>query len=153
MPLLAEPQRQLAGQRGLARSLEAEQHDHGRRVLGQAYPPRLATQDGDELLVDDLDDLLGRVEGLRDLSPERPLLDRRHEAADHGQGDVGLEQRDADLTAGLVDVGLGQPSLAPQVLERGCEPVGESGEHGCDQPRRTGSGGPGKRIRRAGRAT
>ena len=35
-------------------------------------PPRIV----DELLVDDLDDLLGRVERLGDLGAERPLADR-----------------------------------------------------------------------------
>ena len=58
-------------------------------------PPRIA----DELLVDDLDDLLRRVQRLRDLRAERPLLDRGDELADDGQRDVGLEQRDADLAA------------------------------------------------------
>ena len=63
--LLAQPEGQLGGQRGLTGALQAGQHDHGRRRLGEPQPPGLAAEDRDELLVDDLDDLLGRVERLR----------------------------------------------------------------------------------------
>ena len=62
MPLVAQPLGQLAGQRGLTGALQAGQHDHRRRILGEDQLPRLAAQDPDEFLVDDLDDLLGRVE-------------------------------------------------------------------------------------------
>ncbi len=59
----------------------------------------------------------------------RPLADARGEVAHDGQGDVGVEQRAADLPHGRVDVGFGQPPLAAQRLERGGEAVGERGEH------------------------
>ena len=88
-------------------------------------PPRIV----DELLVDDLDDLLGRVQRLADLLAAGPLLDRGDELLDHGQRDVGLEQRDPDLARGGVDVGLGEPALAAEVLEGVGEAVGERGEH------------------------
>ena len=68
-------------------------------ALGVAQPAGLAAEDVDELLVDDLDDLLGRVERPADLLATGPLLDRGHELLDHGQRDVGLEQRDPDLAA------------------------------------------------------
>ena len=126
--LVLEPQRELGGERGLAGALEAGQHDDGRAGLGVAQPTGLAAEDGDELLVDDLDDLLGRVERPADLFAARALLDRADELLDHGQRDVGLEQRDADLARGRVDVGLGQLALAAQVLEGFGEPVGECGE-------------------------
>ena len=60
--LVLEPERELAGQRRLAGALQAGEHDHRRRVLGEAQPPGLAAEDLDELLVDDLDDLLRGVE-------------------------------------------------------------------------------------------
>src|SRR3712207_7670310 len=44
----------------------------------------------------------------------------------HRQGDVGLEQRDADLARGGVDVGVGQPALAPQAGEDLVEARSES---------------------------
>ena len=47
------------------------------------------------------------------------------------QRDVGVEQRPADLAHRRVDVGLGQPALAAQGLERRGQAVGEGGEHGA----------------------
>ena len=77
--LLLEPQRELGGQRRLAGALEAGQHDHRRRGLREAQPAGLAAEDRDELLVDDLDDLLGGVERPADLLAAGPLLDRGDE--------------------------------------------------------------------------
>jgi len=62
MTLLLQPSAQLAGQRGLAGALEASEHDDRRRLLGVAQQPGLAAEDEDEFVVDDLDDLLARVE-------------------------------------------------------------------------------------------
>ena len=61
-------------------------------------------------------------------SPRARSLTAADELLDHGQRDVGLEQRDPDLPGGRVDVGLGEPALAPEVLEGVGEAVGESGE-------------------------
>ena len=129
VPLALEPQRELAGQRRLAGALQAGQHDHRRRVLGVGQPAGLAAEDGDQFLVDDLDDLLRRVQRGRDVGAGGPLLDLRDERADDRQRDVGLEQRDADLATGRVDVGRGQPTLAAQVGEDRGKPVGEGFEH------------------------
>ncbi len=87
-------------------------------------PPRIV----DQLVVDDLDDLLGGVQRLADLLAAGALLDGGDELLDDRQRDVGLEQRDPDLAGGRVDVGVGQPALAAQVLEGVGEAVGESGE-------------------------
>ena len=92
--------------------------------------PGLAAEDGDELVVDDLDDLLRRVERTRQLGLAGPLLDRGDEVPDHGEVDVGLEQRDPDLPGGGVDVGLGEPALAAQALERRGQAVLQGVEHG-----------------------
>ena len=43
--LLLEPVRELAGQRGLAGALQAGEHDHRRRGLGEAQPAGLAAED------------------------------------------------------------------------------------------------------------
>ena len=129
LALVLEPQRELGGERGLSGALEAGQHDHGRRGLREPQPPGLAAEDPDELLVDDLDDLLGGVQRLADLGAAGALLDRRDEVLDHGQRDVGLEQRQPDLAPGGVDVGLGQPPLAAEVLEGVGETIRKRGEH------------------------
>ena len=127
--LLLEPQRQLARERGLTGTLQAGQHDHGRRVLGEPQPPRLAAEDRDELLVHDLDDLLRGVQRLRHLRARGAFLDPRDELPHHGQRDVRLEQGDANLAGGRVNVGLGQPSLAAQRGEDLGQPIGERLKH------------------------
>ena len=58
-----QPRRQLASERCFTRTLESEEHDHGRRSLGEAKATRFASEDGDEFVVDDLDYLLRRIEG------------------------------------------------------------------------------------------
>ncbi len=127
LALVLQPQRELRGERRLSGALEAGQHDHGRRGLGEAQPAGLAAEDRDELLVDDLDDLLGRVQRLADLGAPGALLDRRDEVLDHGQRHVGLEQGEPDLARGGVDVRLGQLALAAEVLEGVGEPIRERG--------------------------
>ena len=125
VPLPGEVLRQLAGERGLTRALQTGEHDHRRRGLREADALRVAAEDLDELLVDDLDDLLRRVQRLRHLRAGGALLDALDEGAHHGQGDVGLQQREADLAGGGVDVRLGQAALATQILQCPGEPFGE----------------------------
>ena len=93
--------------------------------LARLQPAGLPAQDAHEFLVDDLDDLLARVQRGGDLFAQGAFLDLGREGADHGDGDVGVQQGTADLADCGVDVGLGQPSLAAQVLEGGCQAVGE----------------------------
>ena len=120
---------ELAGERRLARALQAGEHDDGRRLLREPDAARLTTEDGDELLVDDLDDLLGRVQRLADLGAERALAHDVGELLDDRQGDVGVEQRQADVADRLVDVGLREPPLGAEVLEGVGQAVGEAVEH------------------------
>ncbi|CAB4850976.1 unannotated protein [freshwater metagenome] len=128
MTCLAQVQGQLASEGGLARALQTCEQDHGGRVLGQSQPAGLTAEDPDEFLVDNLDDLLGRIQRLRDLGAQGPLADPRGEIAHDGESNIGLEQRRADIAHGGVDIGLGQASLATQVLERGGESIRQRGE-------------------------
>jgi len=75
MTLLLQPSTQLAGQSRLAGALKAGEHDDRRRLLGVAQQPGLAAEDGDEFVIDDLDDLLARVERPRQFCSARTLLD------------------------------------------------------------------------------
>ena len=127
--LVLEPHAELAGQGGLAGTLQTDEHDDRRRVLGELDGAGLPAEDLDELLVDDLDDLLSGVESLVDLGTERPLADRADETLDHRQRDVGVEQRRADVAQRRIDVVLGQPTLATEVAEGGGQPVRQRGEH------------------------
>ena len=110
---------ELAGERRLTGTLKAGEHDDGGRVLRELEATRLAAEDLHEFLVDDLDHLLGRVERLGDLGASGALLDALDKAADDGQRDVGLEQREADFAGRRVDIGLGQLALAAQPGEGG----------------------------------
>ena len=62
-------------------------------------------------------------------APRARSLTAAMKARTTGQRDVGLEQRDADLARGGVDVGLGQPALAAQAGEDLVQAVGEGLEH------------------------
>ena len=104
--------------------------------LANCDPAGLAAEDADELVVDDLDDLLGGVEGAADLGTERPLAHRGGELPHHRQRDVGVEQGDPDVADRRVDVGLGQAALAPEALEGDGQAVREAGEHGPQANRR-----------------
>ena len=66
---------------------------------------------------------------------------RLHDRADDGDVDVGLEERGADLLHDLVDVGLGEATLAAEALDDPVEAVGEVVEHASAQAtcRSTGS--------------
>ena len=75
LPLPAKPFGELAGERRLTGALQAGQHDHRRRGLGERQLAGLAAEDADEFLVDDLDDLLGRVQRAGDLRALGAFLD------------------------------------------------------------------------------
>jgi hypothetical protein len=79
--------------------------------------------------MDDLDHLLGRGEAAGDLLAHGPLAHPGDEVLHHLEVDVRLQQGEAHLTEGGVDLGLGQPSVAPQAGEGLLQPVGEGVEH------------------------
>jgi len=110
----------IAVRRKAARALQAGEHDHRRWLLGEPDGADLATQDADEFLVDDLDDLLRGVEGAADLGSCAAFLDRRDELLDHIEVDVRFEQGDTDLAHGGVDAGLAEAPLGPEALEQIC---------------------------------
>ena len=124
-----EPAGQLGGVGRLAGALQAgHQHDR-RRPAGERDLQRLAAEDAGQLGVDDLDDLLAGVEGLRAGGPDGLGADAGDDVAGDADVDVGLEQGGADLPHDLVDVGLGQAPLAAQPLDDALEPGGEVVEH------------------------
>ena len=82
------------------------EEDDGRRLGGVGDLEVLAAQGVDQLLVDDLDDLLGRAEAGVQLGADALLLDPGDEVLDDLEVDVGLEQGDTDLAQDLVDLGF-----------------------------------------------
>jgi hypothetical protein len=129
VPLLLQPARQLAGERRLTRALKTREHDHRGRLLGELQPPRLAAEDDDELLVNDLDDLLRRVQRLRDLGAAGPFLDPVDELFHHRERHIGFQQREPDFARGGVDVGVGQLALAAQLGEDPGQAIAQGVEH------------------------
>jgi len=71
-----------------------------------------------------------RVERLEHLRADGVGGDAIEKLLGHVIGDVGLEERGADLGEALPHVGLGELAAAAQRLERGRERGGEGLEHG-----------------------
>ena len=90
---------------------------------------RLAAEQRHQLVAHDARDFLRRRELLRDLRPDRALLDLLGEVADDGQGHVGLEQGEPDLPEGLLEVVVGQVAFAPKLLEDTLHPLRQTFEH------------------------
>ena len=133
--------------RGLARALQADHRDDG-RVARQVEDAVAGTEQLDELVVDDLDDLLAGGQAREDILADGLLANARDEVLDDLEVDVGLEQGEPDLAHGGVDVGLADPAPAGQVAERRSKALAEGVEHG---PIRTPVGwcGPGRSRRGA----
>ncbi len=85
---------------------------------GQARPFGVGgTQHLDQGIVDDLDDHLARRDGSQDVLADGLFLDAVDEVLDHGQGDVGLQQGDADFAQRCLDVGFLQGAASFQAVE------------------------------------
>ena len=87
-------------------------------------------QELDELVVHDLHDLLAGGQALEHLRTDRAFPNARHEVLDHLEVDVRLEQRQADLAHGGIDVGLTDPAPAGQAVECLAQSLAERVEHG-----------------------
>ena len=101
----------------------------------------LPTQDRDQLVMDDLDDLLAGVEAGQDLLADSPLANAPHKLFDDLEVDVGLEQGQADLSQGSVEIGLGDLGFATQALSDALQARGKGFE-----PVPGGCGGSGMRA-------
>ncbi len=111
-----QPQRDLAGAGGLARALQADHQDGGGRHHGEieVLGP---SQHLDQRVMDDLHHQLAGGDALDHVLADGALTHGSDEVLDHGQGDVGLEQRHADLAQRLGDVSLGQRAAPLQAVE------------------------------------
>ena len=146
MAALLEPLGEFAGGGGFAGALQAGHQDDGGRLGGEFEAGGVRAEDGDELVVDDLDDLLGGGEGGGDLGAQGLGADVFDEVAGDVEVDVGFEQGDADLAEGFVDVLVGEGALAAEGLEGALEFFGESFKHGYLQFS-CGGGGEGRKQR------
>ena len=131
LALLLEPERELGGERRLAGALETGEQDDRRAASWRSAAGgsrRRGSSTSSSLTI--LTICWAGFSAWLTSSPRARSLTAADELLDHRQRDVGLEQRDPDLARGGVDVGLGEPTLAAQVLEGVGETVGEGGEHG-----------------------
>ena len=124
---------ELAGGGGFAGALQAGHEDDAGRLGGFLEAGGVFAEDVDELVVDDLDDLLGGREGGGDLFAEGAGADVLDELVDDGEVDVGLEEGEADLAEGVGDVLVGDGALAAEGLEGTLEFVAEVFKHDCSQ--------------------
>ena len=123
-PLLLEPAGELGRRRRLPGALQTGQEHDGRRLGGVRDAERLAPEDRHQLLVDDLDDLLCRGQALGQVGADAALPHLGHETTDDREVDVRLQEGEADLAEGLVDLGLPQAAAAPQTGENPLEAIG-----------------------------
>ena len=61
---------------------------------------------------------LARGQAFADVFTERPLADVLNKGLDDRQRDVSLEQREANLADGVLDICVSEPALSGQVLGR-----------------------------------
>jgi len=103
--------------------------NHRRRRLGQVTGGSRPPEDADQLLVDDLDDLLGRIQRDGDLRALARSLTPAMNVRTTGRGDVRLEQAIRISRAGGVDVRVGERPLPRRFAQHRREPVRKGVEH------------------------
>jgi len=127
--LFLQMQRDLACAGRFSLTLQPHHHDEGRSVLCESQGFIRAAHGPHERVVNNLDDLLARLDALEHFLPERLLLDVRDELLDNLIVNVGLEQRPADFLEAVLHVFLGQFSLTANILEGGFQPFCQRFEH------------------------
>ena len=124
---------ELAGQfrsrRRLARSLQADEHNDGRRDAVEVQPRPLLAEHGGELVVDDLDELLCRRDGLDRRNADGLLLNPLDELARELEADVGLEQHTPDFPKPFLDVGVGEHAATAELRKNVGDLFGKFVEH------------------------
>ena len=109
---------------GLARTLQADHHDHDRRKRLQIKLGGLfAAQHLDQRIVDDLDDLLARCDRLQDRLANRLFGDIIDKAADNRQRDIGFEQRDSNFAHRIAHILLAQRPAPAQLVENAAKAI------------------------------
>ena len=117
MSTLFEPCSQLAGGGRLTGALQTSHQDHSRGLRGKFQFRGIASQDFDQFVVNDLNDLLGRGERKHDLLAERLDANVVDKFFYDLEVDIGFEQCQPDLAQSFSDILLGDLALATEVLE------------------------------------
>ena len=115
---VGKPLGNLAGCRGFARALKARHHHDGRgNIDAKMRLFLIRAEHFDEGVIDDLDDLLARLDRPDDFLADSAGAHLFDEILHHRQRDVCLEQGDADLAQRLVHVLVGQRAAAGQAVK------------------------------------
>src|ERR1039457_490024 len=114
---------ELGGGGGLARALEADQHDHRRWVRLVLDLALLTTEQRDELVVDDLHDLLTGGQRLEHVTADGGLAAPVDKIACDPEVDVCLEQGHETLAHPKLHVLLGQAAATGDPAKRRGEPI------------------------------
>ena len=124
--LLDEVFGQLGGVGRFTIALQTAEHDDGLAlVLDDQLRGFLAAHQGNQLLIDNLDHLLGGGQALHDLLPHRAFRDLGAELLRHLVVDVGFQQGHPDFAHRGLDVGLSQFAVAAQFFEHTGKAVGQ----------------------------
>ena len=94
-----------------------------------------ATQQLDQLVADDLDDLLSRRQRREHILANGLDPNALDEALHDFEIDVRFEKRHAHLAQRLLDILLRQPAKSAEPVEDACEARGEAVEHGLTPER------------------
>ena len=129
--LLHEPGPELGRGRRLARALQpGHEDDGGQARRGLEARRLLSAEQRHHLVAHDPDDGLGGGEALEDFLAGGLGAHALQEILGDLEVDVGLEEGEADLAQGGIDVRLGQGPLPAEGAEHPFELVAESVEHG-----------------------
>ena len=125
---LHQRSRQLAAGGGLAGALQAAQHQNV-QVLPQVQRGIHRPQDGDQLLLDNPNQLLAGIQGQQDLLAQGLFGDRGHEVPHDIDADIGLQQGLLHQRQTIAHIGFGQLALAAQALKSRVQTVFQRVEH------------------------
>ena len=129
LALSSELARELGSGGGFSRALQPNHHDDGRRHATQLERLTTLAEHCRELVVDNLDELLRRRDGVQLRDADGLLLDPLQKFAGELKVDIGLEEDTAYLAESFLDVGFVEDSTAAKSRERGLEFFTELVEH------------------------
>src|SRR5256885_12354769 len=129
--------------------MQADHQQRGGFDVQRQTRVRRAEQ-GNQFIVDDLDDLLARLNALNDLLPDGFFFDAVNEIARYLEINVGVQQRQAHVAERVGNVGFGDLSQTAKVSEHVLELAAQRVEHevtlrGKDQASKWKVSRPGRR--------
>ena len=113
----AHEPRQLGAVCGFTGALQTHHHHNGGALGGGGQAGVGAAHQRRQLLVYDLDDLLGGGQAVQHIGADALFGDVRHEILDDLIADVGLQQGQTHLAHTLADIGFGKAAFTAQALE------------------------------------